>query len=338
MLTRFVEKEQLCIEVAPYFNPALPKAHGYNTLILDVFDTDQLRENALQDANIPNDRIDEIEEVDVVGDASRMADAIELKDVLGRVQHIVSSHNFEHLPDPVSFLQSCSKVLSPGGIVSMAIPDFRYTFDHFRMPTRLSDWLSAYHRGLRQPPAEMIFDNAANTAFYPYDKRLPDGWARVADGREGYTPRRGLKAAYREYVEKIEALGEYKDTHCSIVFGPTFELMVRDLQYLGLIDLEVVEVTDARGIEFFAYLRKPVDGNAAVQDDERFYLKRHELLNKVQNDLNARQPSLEQHLRRKSKRASLLRGLLGHGLYERARQANAKRRANRRSKKDRLHQ
>jgi hypothetical protein len=47
----------------------------------------------------------------------------------------------------------------------MAIPDYRACFDHYRYPTRLSDWLRSYHHPLIQPDAESLFDSDSNTAF-----------------------------------------------------------------------------------------------------------------------------------------------------------------------------
>jgi len=41
------------LEIGPYFNPIAARAAGYQTTTLDVFDTDQLRQNAAVDPNIP---------------------------------------------------------------------------------------------------------------------------------------------------------------------------------------------------------------------------------------------------------------------------------------------
>ena len=162
------------IEVAPYFNPAVPKRDGHDVLIMDVFDTETLRERASIDPLIPQDRLHEIEDVDLVGDASRIGDVVENTGAAGEIAYIVSSHNFEHLPNPILFLQGCYTALRPGGVLSMAVPDCRACFDHFRMPTRLSDWLMAFHENRGQPSPETIFDYTSNFAyFHKGDKKLP---------------------------------------------------------------------------------------------------------------------------------------------------------------------
>ena len=56
-LRKFLDKKSLGIEIAPYFNPIVPKADGYNALVLDVFDTVTLRQHAQDDPNISDDDI-----------------------------------------------------------------------------------------------------------------------------------------------------------------------------------------------------------------------------------------------------------------------------------------
>ena len=154
------------IEIAPYFNPLVPKREGFDVLILDVFDSNRLHENAINDSMVPNDRIDEIEPVDIVGDASQLIDIVTENSLAGKIDYIVSSHNFEHLPNPIKFLQGVELALKPGGFLSIAVPDYRACFDHFRMPTRLSDWLAGYHEDRTQPNAETVFDANAFSSVY----------------------------------------------------------------------------------------------------------------------------------------------------------------------------
>ena len=64
-LLRYVTRQQRGIEIAPWFNPVVPKRAGYRTLILDLFDAQNLRRNAESDANVPKEMIPNIEEVDL---------------------------------------------------------------------------------------------------------------------------------------------------------------------------------------------------------------------------------------------------------------------------------
>ncbi|MBL4766450.1 MAG: adenine phosphoribosyltransferase [Rhodobacteraceae bacterium] len=331
-LRRFVDQESLGIEVAPYFAPIVPKADGYNVLTVDVFDTDTLRKNALSDPKIPNKRIGQIEEVDIVSDASQLIDVVQTKGLSGKVKYIVSSHNFEHLPDPISFLRGCSTALMPGGVLTMALPDYRACYDHFRMPTRLSDWLAAFYRGDTQPSPETVFDSAVNrAAFMRGDDPSTDGLDIASESPDGFRPVENLRAAHATYVADLETTPPYRDTHCNLMFGASFELLVRDLRHLGLIDLELIEITPTVGLEFIVHLQKPVVTETTEESDEAFYSRRLELLREVNLSLGSagllRKSAISLSL--STKKAA--RGILGSELYSNLKTLNSQRLAKRKN-------
>ena len=160
-----LDPNQIGVEIAPYFNGALPKRDGHRVLIMDLFDADTLRSHAANNPLIEKHRIQDIEEVDFVGDAGQIGEMIKGAGLQEKIHFIVSSHNFEHLPNPIGFLQGAFDALAMGGVLSMAIPDYRACFDHFRYPSRLSDWLRAHHEGITQPDPELLFDSDTNLAF-----------------------------------------------------------------------------------------------------------------------------------------------------------------------------
>lgn len=281
-LRRFADKEALGLEIAAYFNPIVPKAQGYRAMVLDVFDTQRLRDNAIDDQTIPKDRIEEIEEVDIVADASALGREIEARGLAGQFNYIVSSHNFEHLPDPIRFLQGCLVALKPAGTRSMAMPDYRACFDHFRMPTRLSDWLAAYHEARQQPSPETHFDSMSNVSVYRGSNSNSGSCMLNRDDPTQFVPQRHLRDAYAAYSADP---GPYRDMHCSVMFGATFELMVKDLIHLGLLEFEVVGVTETRGHEFFAHLRKPLAPGTSVPSDADHYARREVLLRRINSQL-----------------------------------------------------
>lgn len=286
-LRRFASREAKGIEIAPYFNPAVPKAEGFDVLIVDVFDTDRLHLNARQDPNVPDERIPEIEPVDIVGDASQLGEVIAARGLAGKIDYIVSSHNFEHLPDPIRFLQGCTVALREGGTITMAIPDYRACFDHFRMPTRLADWLSAYHRRQTQPSPETLFDYKANNGYYLSDGKRHPGWTLHADDPANFRQDLKLREAYAQYRARLKDAGAYEDAHCSMVFGELFELLLRDLAFLGLVDLDIVAVTETRGHEFFVHLRKTAPGAAAPADEADYQTLRMQLQRTIAANLGS---------------------------------------------------
>ena len=307
----------IALEVAPYFNPALPKAAGNTVLIVDVFDTETLRARALLDPNIPDDRISEIEEVDIVGDASGIGELMASHALTGKVSFIVSSHNFEHLPNPIRFLRGVQDALKPGGILSMAIPDFRATFDHFRSPTRLVDWLEAYHNHHAQPTSNSIFDLATNAAEFPIGTTL----AGSADWRT-FDPQKtrlsgNLRDAYEDWTAARTEIRDYVDTHVSVISDLHFRLMVEDLRHLGLIDLEILEITNNHGHEFFAHLRRPVTP-VQSEDPATYKIRREAMLLQIAAGLGDQAfPYVRSMMVKEYRRKRWLRSIVGETIFDR---------------------
>lgn len=265
------------IEIAPFFNPIVRKSDGNDVLIFDVFDTEKLHEVARAADEIPNDRISEIEPVDIVGDACQIGAVLEARGLQGCFDYVVSSHNFEHLPNPILFLQGVERALKPGGVVSMAVPDCRATFDFFRMPTRLADWIDAFHDDRQRPEPASVFDEMSNRAFYEADgKRNLTANIRKANV-ENFASDHAVAEAYDTYLHLRNKTGEYVDTHCNVFFPASLELMLLDLRTLGLIGLEIVEITKTRSMEFYVHLRK---GNPALADHV-YAEKRQSLMTEV---------------------------------------------------------
>ncbi|MFN4058166.1 MAG: methyltransferase domain-containing protein [Roseinatronobacter sp.] len=281
-ILKHADLTQKGIEVAPYYKPLVSKAK-HDVLIIDVFETDELRRRAEADPLIED--TSRIEPVDLVGDASDIERLVTDAGHAGQIAYIVSSHNFEHLPNPIKFLRGCSAILKPGGVVSMAVPDGRACFDFYRMPTRLSDWLAAYHEDRRQPSAETLFDALSLQSMY-----LKRGKLRPACGIGRDSPRRfianhKLAETYDLYKQVKADPGGYRDAHCSVFFPETVELMLRDLNFLGLLDLEIIEVSKSKGHEFIIHLRKPKTPSS--EPEKAFYTRRDALMARITQNLGA---------------------------------------------------
>lgn len=61
----------------------------------------------------------------------------------GTLDFIVSSHVFEHFPNPLGALREWTKKLKVGGVIVMAVPDKNFTFDKPRPITNLDLLLAA---------------------------------------------------------------------------------------------------------------------------------------------------------------------------------------------------
>lgn len=252
-----IGKNSDVLEIGPYFNPIAPRRDGYRVTTIDVFDADELRTRAAADPNLGPTRVPAIEDVDLVGSACDLADLTVAKYGAGRkYDWILSSHNFEHLPDPIRFLRQCAAVLGGQGTLRMAVPDKRFCFDHFRPISDVSEWLEAFHGRRTKPTIYQAFREEAHRSTLGEDGRWTPVWKtldfyRAWFGPDGHVPE------------------GYIDTHCWAFTPESFELLLHDVRAFGLVPLRIARISEPQGLEFFVDLC-PADVENARSDDDYF--------------------------------------------------------------------
>ncbi|WP_321782951.1 methyltransferase domain-containing protein [Paraburkholderia sp. J94] len=255
-ILKYIDKDQLGIEIGPYWSPLTPKREGYNCLVMDVFDTQTTRGRAAENPTLSAENTAKIEEVDLVGSCTHIDQIVEQAGRLGEFDYIVSSHNFEHLPNPIRFLQGCAKVLKPGGVISMAIPDHRACYDYFRPVTRLSDWLDAWLHDRSRPTFAQAFDDQWVRAAYDHHG-VPHGSFFQGVDPDLVSAATTLEKEFSEWKARMASQdAAYHDAHCSVFTPSSLELLLRDSAYLGLIQFEVVEISSSPGVDIFIHLRR----------------------------------------------------------------------------------
>ena len=247
-----LDKSMLGIEVAPWIAPIAPKAAGYNVRVMDVFDRPTLMARAVSDPDYGNRDMSPLEEVDYVGSATQIATIVPAAEH-GTFDYIVSSHNFEHLPNPIKFLQGCAKILKPGGVLSMAVPDRRGCFDYYRPNSQLGDWLDAYAANRDRPTARQVFDLKSRTAFLQQANRELRGFPVGADSGQVRISSALVEVYNTWYVQPVP--DRYHDTHCTVMTPASLELLLTEVRYLGLVDFRIEQVSAPNGHEFYVKLR-----------------------------------------------------------------------------------
>lgn len=260
-----LSRNDLGLEIAPWFAPLAAKRDGYNIKTLDIFDRATLLERAHLDPLIAPETYDRVEEVDFVGSATELLTLVPCE-LHGSFDYIISSHNFEHLPNPIKFLQGCQTLLKPGGILSMAVPDGRGCFDYFRPETRIGDWLEAWLENRQKPTGRQLFEGSASNAVATFNKRdLTAFWVGIET--ESVRIQGSIGDAFQAWRDRRDADG-YTDTHCTVMTPASLELLIAECRHLGLITLDTESISDPKGCEFFVRLRNGNE-NAPFSDINR---------------------------------------------------------------------
>jgi SAM-dependent methyltransferase len=248
----------LGLEIGALTVPLLTPALG-PVEYADHLPTEALREKYRDDPNIDTDAIVEVHHV--IGD--RPLPAVT---GTGRFHHAVASHVIEHAPDLIGWLEEIRAALRPGGVLSLVIPDKRYTFDVQRQTSSVAAMIDAHLRGVRRPTPQQAFDHFAH--IVETDARLPWRIVSATHFRRRPNDPHGLLAAK-------QAMEGYVDSHCWVFTPASFFDSLRRLAALGLFRFEVIGFDDTRlgEFEFFVSLRAPTGNDAA---DEAKWLQRVE--------------------------------------------------------------
>jgi SAM-dependent methyltransferase len=274
-LLKHITKWQKGIEIGPWFAPLAAKREGYNCLSFDVFDTETLKKNAQDDPLLDNSSVSSIETVDIVGSSTEILDIIAARGELGTFDYIISSHNFEHLPNPIKFLQGCEKVLKVGGYLSMAVPDKRACFDYFRPTSTFGSWLEAYTGNFIRPTAGQGFEQASFRCKYSDSEEDCYSFPLTKNPNK-INLNVSLKDSFDIYMLRKRAEeSKYYDTHCWTFTPSSFYSILLDSIFLKLVTFDVEEITENNGNEFYVHLRRE---ESRTLEESEFYAKRESLL------------------------------------------------------------
>lgn len=178
-------------------------------------------------------------------------------DIRKQFDYVLASHVIEHIPDMVSWLLDISNILKPGGVLSLVIPDKRYTFDLTRDVSRPADVIGAYLDKNTRPYSSVMYDFARNYRLGVSPDRTEGSFKRR------YTIEQSLNMARSNASGK-----DYIDCHCFVFTPYSFLQIVKELITLDLFPYEVVGFygTDPGELEFFVSLRKTTKrGNALLK-------------------------------------------------------------------------
>jgi len=246
MIHRHLRKDGLGLEIGPSHRPLAPRSAGYDVRIMDYLSKADLvaKYSALGIDST------QIEDVDYVWSGQPYA---ELMGGTDKFDWIIASHVIEHMPDFIGFLQNCRSVLKVGGVLSLAVPDKRFTFDAERDCTTLAPIIDAHTRGDKHPSAGAVAEflllsvmKEGAITWDPFSKR------QFAPSEHRYSVEEVL-TQYRNVANR----GEYVDSHVWAFTPSSFLRLIDQLQRIGfLAGFEIIEEPSSRDYEFMVALRR----------------------------------------------------------------------------------
>jgi SAM-dependent methyltransferase len=172
------------------------------------------------------------------------------RDLVGdtRFDWIVASHVIEHVPDLIAFVNQCAEILADDGILTLAIPDRRYTFDYFRPETGLSELIDAHLQGRTVSSPGAVAEH-----FLYYSELSGHGtWNSAAEAEP--TLAIPPKLAAEKFAQARK--GGYIDAHAWTFTPSSFRLALHDLHALDLLTVREARFHDAVECEFFVQLSR----------------------------------------------------------------------------------
>jgi 2-polyprenyl-3-methyl-5-hydroxy-6-metoxy-1,4-benzoquinol methylase len=234
------------LEIGPSHSPVAPKKDGYRVHVIDHMNSNQLREKYKgHQVELSN-----IEDVDFVWNGESYADLTGKRKFYS---WIIASHVIEHTPDLITFLINCDEVLKDDGAISLAIPDKRYCFDHYRPPTGLGRIIDAYLEKNSMHSAGTVAEYFLNVV----SRAGRIGWEPYSRGK--YSLVHTLEEA-RNGVDRVITKKEYIDVHAWCFTPHSFRLIVHDLYCLGLIPFREAAFSAPAGSEFYITLSRAGQG------------------------------------------------------------------------------
>jgi predicted SAM-dependent methyltransferase len=235
------------LEFGPLSRPIVRPEEG-DIRYIDHAPTEELRKKyVINDGH----NVDEFVEISYIWNGGRR-----LRDVIddGTVfDYALASHVIEHVPDVVGWLNDILSVLKDDGVLGLAIPDKRYTFDRYRTPTSAAIFLDHWMRQPRVHTAQQLFDHFSQVVKVGNNEIMA-----LFDGKDPVTERHSTDEYALSIVRRVASTGQYLDCHASVFTPRSFLEALKVLIPLGVIEAVVADFYNTRyySQEFVCVLRR----------------------------------------------------------------------------------
>jgi hypothetical protein len=241
-LLKAVDKAARGIEIGPSHSPIASKRAGFRVTTIDTLS----KEGLVEKYKNHGVKLENIEDVDFVWRGERYPALVGERNAF---TWILASHVIEHTPDIVAFLEDCEALLSDTGVLSLAVPDKRFCFDHFRPVSGLARILDSHYSGATHHTPGSVVEFMLNAV----SKGGQIAWSPAQHGDFAFLCDLGsVQAHLKQALESPTNM----DVHAWCFTPASFRLLIHDLNLLGLTTLQPIYCFPTEGHEFFIALRK----------------------------------------------------------------------------------
>jgi hypothetical protein len=254
-----ISQDQMILEIGPLAFPSMnvgkPNVHS-----VDYFSKEELRENYKND---PTVNIDNICDVTYI-----IKGSTPYNKVIPQIFDICfSSHNIEHVPCIITFLNNISSILKSDSYFFLCIPDYRYCFDHFRNPSTIFDILNSFYNKQDKPTAVSVLESRYLTCHNDSVKHWDSFYNSFVNTFNGINEKNNfLYNQTKKIINEIESIKTeyekckhvYTDAHCwkftPFIFCNMIEILY-ETKYIHF-KIERVYPTLKGSNEFYVILKK----------------------------------------------------------------------------------
>ena len=242
------EVERRGLEIGPYFSPVTDRS-VHDVLYVDCCDEGELQRKFRENPDAVGKKLPPIDAVWAPG--RPLSDCISHEPFY----YAVASRVFEHVPNPLGWLQELLDVLQPRSMIALVVPDHRRTIDCYRKPTTFAQVMGwSVEKPIRPTPSQVmgfLSESFEDDGTVDFDQQLPP----FSEMKRHYTDKDAF--GFAEFVKREKY---YLDVHCSVWTPESFVDVFSRVIACGHLDGEIVGPIDnfpgSGPEEFLVYLRK----------------------------------------------------------------------------------
>jgi SAM-dependent methyltransferase len=256
-LINLIPQDKDILEIGPLAFPSMD-VNRSNVQTIDYFTQEELKENYKNDNNVDIDKICKVNYV--IKGQTKYSDIID-----NRFDFCFSSHNIEHVPCIITFLNNISSVLKDNGHIVLCIPDYQYCFDHFKVPSTIFDVLNNFHIKNIKPTNVNILEskfyqshNNSVIHWNNFEKTYNNIFIKLKEYDDFITEKKSDIINNINEIKKLLINETYIDSHVWKFTPLIFKTIIEILESTNYIDLSILRLykTLKHSNEFYVVLKK----------------------------------------------------------------------------------